>query len=127
MSLVICKWKKEFGPEMNQRKRQDISRGMGRLAGIPPRFFAVCFEDYAPGDFSDQGIKVFVLVYQTEGRDDAFKDQLVALITDVFCRHTGWDAAMVSIMIHDIQRGSMGNNGIIVNRGGAVADTLSKA
>ena len=124
MSLFICKWKKEFGPEVKAAIRKDICEGMGQLAGIPAHFFAVCFEDYEAEDFSDQGIGVFVLAYQTEGREDAFKDQLVALVTDAFCKHTGWPAARVSIMIHDIQKGSMGHKGVVVNRGGAVANSI---
>lgn len=124
MSLFVCKWKKEFGPEVKDAIRKDISEGMGKLTGIEPRFFAVCFEDYAPGDFSDQGIGVFVLVCQTEGRDDTFKDSLVHIVTDAFCSHTKWGAERVSIMIHDILKGSMAAGGKIVNRGGPVADAI---
>lgn len=125
MSLLVCKWKREFGPEVKEAIRKDICAGMGTLTGVDPRYFAVCFEDYEEVDFSNQGIGVFVLVYQTEGRDDTFKDRLVTLITDTFCKYTNWDASRVSIMIHDIQRGSMGHNGVIVNRSGAVANTIA--
>uniref|UniRef100_UPI003FEDB998 hypothetical protein n=1 Tax=Candidatus Limivicinus sp. TaxID=3030905 RepID=UPI003FEDB998 len=64
------------------------------------------------------------LISQTEGRDDAFKDAEVKLVTDAFCKYTGWDSSRVSIMILDILRGSMGTNGIIVNRNGAAAEAI---
>lgn len=124
MSLFICKWKKEFGPEVKEAIRKDITEGFSALTGIGPEYFAVCFEDYPEGNFPEMNIGVFVLVHQTEGRDDAFKDKEVSIITDAFCRHTGWAPSRVSIMIHDILRGSMGVNGVIVNRSGAAAEAI---
>ena len=67
---------------------------------------------------------MFVLVSQTEGRSDEFKDAEVKLITDAFCKYTGWDDSRVSIMILDILRGSMATKGIIVNRNGAAAEAI---
>lgn len=124
MSLFVCKWKKEFGQDVKDSIRRDICEGFGKLTCISPKFFSVLFEDYSESDFSDQGIGVFVLVHQSEGRDDAFKDEEVRLITDAFCRHTGWDSSRVSIMILDILKGSMGTRGVIVNRDGAAADAI---
>ena len=124
MSLFVCKWKKEFGPQVKEAICGEICEGFGRLCGIDPKYFAVLFEDYPEGDFSDQGIGVFVIVHQTEGRDDAFKDEAVRIITDAFCAHTGWDSSRVSIMILDILKGSRGNRGVIVNRGGAAAEAI---
>lgn len=126
MSLFVCKWKKEFGPEVKENIRREICSGFAGLTGVDAKYFAVLFEDYPEGDFSDQGIGVFVLIHQTEGRDDAFKDREVQIVTDAFCRHTGWDSSRVSIMIHDILRGSIGTRGMIVNRGGAAADAIRK-
>ena len=126
MSLFVCKWKKEFGPEVKENIRRDICNGFAELTGVDAKYFAVLFEDYPEGDFSDQGIGVFVLIHQTEGRDDAFKDEEVRVVTDAFCRYTGWDSSRVSIMILDILRGSIGTKGAIVNRGGAAADAIKK-
>ena len=117
MSLFVCKWKKEFGPEVKENIRRDICNGFSK-------YFAVIFEDYAEGDFPEHNIGVFVLISQTEGRDDAFKDAEVKLVTGAFCRYTGWDSSRVSIMILDILRGSMGTKGIIVNRNGAAAEAI---
>lgn len=124
MSLLICKWKKEFGPEVKEAIRKEITEGFGALTGIAPEYFAVCFEDYPEGDFPEMNIGVFVLVHQTEGRDEGFKDEEVRMITEAFCRHTGWEPARVSIMIHDILKGSMGVNGVIVNREAAAAEVI---
>lgn len=124
MSLFICKWKKEFGGDVKESIRRDICNGFGKLTGIDPKYFAVCFEDYPEGDFSNQGIGVFVLLYQTEGRSDEFKDQAVTIITDAFCRYTGWGPERISIMIHDILKGSIGTKGKIVNREGAAAEGI---
>ena len=118
MSLFVCKWKKEFGPEVKENIRRDICNGFSKLTGVDAKYFAVIFEDYAEGDFPEHNIGVFVLISQTEGRDDAFKDAEVKLVTDAFCKYTGWDSSRVSIMILDILRGSMGTKGIIVNRNG---------
>lgn len=124
MSLFVCKWKKEFGPEVKENIRRDIRDGFSKLTGVDAKYFAVIFEDYAEDDFPEHNIGVFVLISQTEGRDDAFKDAEVKLVTDAFCKYTGWDPSRVSIMILDILRGSMGTKGIIVNRNGAAAEAI---
>lgn len=127
MSLFICKWKKEFGREVKENIRRDICNGFAELTGVEARFFAVCFEDYDEGDFSDQGIGVFVLLYQTEGRSDEFKDRAVTIITEAFCKYTGWGPERVSIMIQDIRKGSVAVNGRIVNRTGPAAEVVKAA
>lgn len=124
MSLFVCKWKKEFGSEVKENIRRDICDSFSKLTGVDAKYFAVIFEDYAEGDFPEHNIGVFVLISQTEGRDDAFKDAEVKLVTDAFCKYTGWDSSRVSIMILDILRGSMGTKGIIVNRNGAAAEAI---
>ena len=124
MSLFVCKWKKEFGQDVKDNIRHDICEGFGKLNGIDPKYFAVLFEDYPAGDFSDQGIGVFVLVYQSEGKTDAYKDEEVTVITDAFCKYTGWQNDRVSIQIVDIRQGSLGFKGRIVNRGGTGADAV---
>lgn len=126
MSLFVCHLKKGVTEEAKRNIRREICTGMGELTGIDARYFAVLFNEYEPINFSDQGIWVFVELCQTEGRDDLFKDQLAELITGAFCRELGWNPEDVSIMIHDILRGSMGNEGRIVNRGGAFADTVKE-
>lgn len=126
MSLFVCKWKKEFGCEVKERIRREICEGFGMLNGIDPKYFAVLFDDYPEGDFPDQGIGVFVIVYQSEGKTDAYKDDEVRIITDAFCRHTGWGSDRVSIQIVDVCRGSIGFKGVIVNRDGTGADAVKK-
>ena len=34
MSLFVCKWKKEFGPEVKENIRRDICNGFSKLTGV---------------------------------------------------------------------------------------------
>ena len=121
MSLFVCKWKKEFDSTVKKGIREDICAGFANLTGIDGKYFAVLFDDYVDEDFPDGPIGVLVLIYQTEGRDISFKEKEVAIITEAFCKYTGWDSSRISILINDIQKGSMATKGKIVNLGGAAA------
>lgn len=127
MSLIECKLKEGLKTESKADIRKEICSNFAKLTGIGEKFFAVLFDEYETENFQDDNIDVFVLVYQSEGRSDAFKDAVVRFITEAFHKYAGWEPDRVGVLIVDILKGSMGNKGVIVNRSGPVAEAIKAA
>lgn len=125
MSLFIINCAKGWSLETKEKIRTDIAKNMGELNHISEKFMAVLFNELEPQNMSpDHGC--FVLVYQSEGKPDEFKDQMVKIITDAVTSYTEYDDGKVAIMINDVLKGNMAVKGKIVNREGAVAQLLNE-
>lgn len=122
MPLFNITWEGGNTREVKEAIRNDISRDMGRLAGINPGFIAVLFTDLPIGNMSMHGS--FTEVYISEGRPPEFKNAVVELITNAITKHTGWEKEKVNEMIHDFRKGSIAVGGRIVNRSGPAAEAV---
>lgn len=124
MPLFCIEWEAGASREAKAAVRRNIATEMGALAGIDPSFIAVLFRELPKGDMSALHGS-FTQVYISEGRTDAFKDRVAALVTDAICGATGWPADKVNVIIHDLLRGSVAVNGLVANRAGPAANAVS--
>ncbi len=125
MSLFIINCAKGWDSETKDKIRTDIACNMGELNHISDKFMAVLFNELEPENMSPNH-GCFILVYLSEGRSDAFKDQMVTILTEAITSNTDYGDDKVAIMINDVLKGNMATKGKIVNRGGAVAQLLQE-
>ena len=122
MPLFHITWAAGRPRKIKEQVREDISRNMGELAGIAPGFIAVLFMDLGESDIVNHN--ALAEVYISEGRTDIFKDNVAALVTNAVCRYTGWAGSTVSVIIHDLRKGSVAVGGKIVNRFGTAVEAV---
>lgn len=125
MSLFIINCAKGWDSETKDKIRTDIAYNMGELNHISDKFMAVLFNELEPENMSPNH-GCFILVYLSEGRSDAYKDQMVTILTEAITSNTDYGDDKVAIMINDVLKGNMATKGKIVNRGGAVAQLLQE-
>ena len=122
MPLMEVTLERGLSGETKAALRRDLCRDMAELVGLDPSFIGVLFKELPEGGTHGHGS--FTEVYLSEGRDLEFKGRLMRFVCEDICRHTALDGGQVSVIIHDIRRGSVAVSGHVVNRGGTAAETV---